>query len=88
MIAYSYMGGLDGLAVTRRCLAQITWNCTLYLIVMGKEGLESIAKEVADSSVLHKQYTFKTDFAVMQYAQFYNEHLYVIRLRLEVLGVV
>jgi methylase of polypeptide subunit release factors len=35
MIAYSYMGGLDGLAVTRRLLGQISWDCRIYFIVMG-----------------------------------------------------
>jgi hypothetical protein len=35
MIAFSYMGGLDGLAITRRILNQITWNCKFYFIVMG-----------------------------------------------------
>ncbi len=39
MIAYSYMGGLDGLAVTRKFLKQISWKCTVYFIVMGEEGM-------------------------------------------------
>jgi release factor glutamine methyltransferase len=35
MIAFSYMGGLDGLAVTRRLISSVTWDCQLYFIVMG-----------------------------------------------------
>ena len=35
MIAFSYMGGLDGLAITRKILNQLTWNCKFYFIVMG-----------------------------------------------------
>ena len=46
MIAYSYMGGLDGLLVTRKILKQLTWECIFYFIVMGREGLEEISKEV------------------------------------------
>jgi len=46
MIAFSYMGGLDGLAITRKILAQITWDCVFYFIVMGFEGLEQITKEI------------------------------------------
>lgn len=38
------MGGLDGLAVTRRILGQINWDCTIYFIVMGDEGLDQITK--------------------------------------------
>ena len=44
MIAYSYMGGIDGLAITRKILGRINWSCTVYFIVMGKEGFESIQK--------------------------------------------
>jgi methylase of polypeptide subunit release factors len=40
LIAYSYMGGLDGLEVTRKILGRIGWCCTAYFIVMGKEGVE------------------------------------------------
>jgi len=30
------MGGLDGLAITRKIIGRINWNCVLYFIVMGK----------------------------------------------------
>jgi len=33
------MGGIDGLAITRKIIGRINWNCTLYFIVMGEEGL-------------------------------------------------
>lgn len=42
LIAYSYMGGLDGLEVTRKILGRIGWHCIAYFIVMGMEGVESI----------------------------------------------
>jgi len=40
------MGGTDGLKITRKILNQITWDCIVYFIVMGKEGLESIKQEI------------------------------------------
>lgn len=55
MIAYSYMGGLDGLMITRKLLGQISWDCMVYFIVMGEEGLSQICKEISDSSVLSKR---------------------------------
>lgn len=54
MIAYSYMGGLDGLAVTRKFLRQISWDCKIYFIVMGEEGLDQITKEIHDSTALNQ----------------------------------
>ena len=42
MIAYSYMGGLDGLLVTRRILANINWDCSIYFIVMEEEGVKTL----------------------------------------------
>jgi len=38
------MGGLDGLAITRKILKQLTWNTVFYFIVMGEEGLGTIEK--------------------------------------------
>ena len=52
VIAFSYMGGLDGLAVTRRILRQLTWSTTFYFIVMGEEGLSTIEKEIASGTAL------------------------------------
>lgn len=34
MIAYSYMGGTDGLKVTRKLLKSIFWSAWVYIIVM------------------------------------------------------
>ncbi len=44
MIAFSYMGGLDGLSITRKIIKQINWKCSFYFIVMGEEGLAQIKK--------------------------------------------
>jgi methylase of polypeptide subunit release factors len=85
MIAFSYMGGLDGLAITRKILKQLTWNCTFYFIVMEEEGLHQITKEIQDASALSEKHVFKAELRVLQYAQFYNEHLYVLRLILSIL---
>jgi hypothetical protein len=38
MIAFSYMGGVDGLETTRKLLKTISWDCMVYLIVMEEEG--------------------------------------------------
>ena len=46
MIAFSYMGGLDGLSVTRKLLKQIKWSCIVYFIVMGGEGYKQIILEI------------------------------------------
>lgn len=40
LIAYSYMGGPEGLDTTRLLIKSIQWQTRLYLIVMGEEGLE------------------------------------------------
>jgi hypothetical protein len=88
MIAFSYMGGLDGLAITRKILKQLTWNCTFYFIVMEEEGLHQITKEIQDASALSEKHVFKAELRVLQYAQFYNEHLYVLRLILSILWYV
>ena len=42
MIAYSYMGGLDGLEITRKIVGKINWDCWFYFIVMGEEGLNKL----------------------------------------------
>lgn len=53
LIAYSYMGGLDGLQITRKILGKISWSCVVYFIVMGYEGLQSIEDEIKSGKVLH-----------------------------------
>lgn len=35
LIAYSYMGGPDGLEITRQLINFIKWETKLYIIVMG-----------------------------------------------------
>ena len=42
LIAFSYMGGPDGLETTRKLLSSIKWETKLYFIVMGEEGLEKL----------------------------------------------
>lgn len=71
MIAYSYMGGLDGLLVTRKILASITWGCSIYFIVMEQEGVNTLYQEVQAGKIF--QNSVKVDnFQVLQYEQFYN----------------
>lgn len=48
MIAFSYMGGTDGLQVTRKLLKSIFWNCWVYLIIMGEEGYQQIQQEISN----------------------------------------
>lgn len=48
MIAFSYMGGLDGLKITRRLLKSVFWNCWIYLIVMGEEGYVQLQEELSN----------------------------------------
>ena len=82
MIAYSYMGGLDGLAITRKILAQIAWNCIMYFIVMGEEGLQQLIKEITSETHFSNLARFAKRIELMQQAQFYNEHLFVVKLKL------
>jgi hypothetical protein len=44
-----------------------------------------ITKEIQDSTVLHRDYQFQKELIVMQDAQFYNEHLFVLRLTLHII---
>lgn len=82
LIAYSYMGGLDGLHVTRKILSKISWSCVVYFIVMGYEGLQSIEEEIKTGKTLHAGMK-STDYELLQYHQFWNEHLFVVKATLQ-----
>lgn len=71
MIAYSYMGGLDGLLITRKILGSINWSCSIYFIVMGQEGVQTLYSEVRTGKIFQNTVTVN-DFQVLQYEQFYN----------------
>lgn len=81
LIAYSYMGGLDGLQITRKILSKISWSCDVYFIVMGYEGLQSIEEEIKTGKTLHTGIK-SSGFELLQYHQFWNEHLFVVKATL------
>jgi hypothetical protein len=50
MIAFSYMGGSDGLEITRKLLKSIFWDCWVYLIIMEEQWYVQIMKEIENYS--------------------------------------
>ena len=61
------MGGIDGLEVTRKILKQLTWSCTFYFIVMGRDNLTQISKEVGEKTSFDSKFKCKATLTTMQY---------------------
>lgn len=78
LIAFSYMGGPEGLDTTRQLISSVNWNCKLYLIVMGEDGLNTLQAEVLEGRTTAKNVT--ATFEVLQFMKKMNEELYVVAI--------
>ena len=46
LIAYSWMGGVDGLDTVWKLLKLVTWKCTIYLVAIHQNPISTL-KEVS-----------------------------------------
>ena len=72
MIAYSWMGGSDGLSTVWQLLNIVNWKCSIYLVVIDQNPIQKL-KEVC----LAKGFTFD----VLGFKHKYNERIFIVKLK-------
>lgn len=71
MIAYSWMGGVDGLDTVWKLLDIVKWRCVIYLVVIHQNPIAKL-RDVAEGK------GFK--FTVLGYKHKYNEKIFIVKL--------